>query len=190
MAAGHIAAAYHTDEWLFNLGNGWKATKVLGEGGFGEAVLWEYSGSGLSKPPVKQVVVKTGRVSQFGGPQSIVNNHARNKAKREGNVMKELAAQQSKHILRMYGDLTHDIADDEEVIRLFLEFCPGGDVSDAFLPNNCRFWKWPANRFRPANSFPDSTNERPEDIPEADLWEIFHCLALGISAIVSMILVF
>ena len=120
--------------------------------------LWEYAGDSSVAPPIREVVVKISRVSSrfsdYFDPM------------REGRLMEELAQLRSVHILRIFGKAVEDVQSDDEgpmnVVRLFLEYCPGGDVTG--LLNNGNSPKIPSNPFA-----------------ESDLWAIFYCLALGCS---------
>lgn len=70
----------------------------------------------------------------------------------------------------MFGDMYRDKSvggNDDHVIRLFLEFCPGGSL-DSLLEDF-----YTGRRRKPAPK---------EPLLEADIWTIFHCLALDASA--------
>lgn len=73
----------------------------------------------------------------------------------------------SPHLVRQYGGnrVGDSFGEMEEVVKLFLEFCPGGDL-DQFLPT----------------SEEDLKNPLPP-IDEYDLWAMFHCMALGVTVL-------
>ncbi|EKD16058.1 hypothetical protein MBM_06069 [Drepanopeziza brunnea f. sp. 'multigermtubi' MB_m1] len=127
-------------EWRY-LGADWRGTRILGEGAFGKAGLWE--GDPARAPPLTEVVVK----------RTVINNFSGAEALDEGINMALLAKFRSKHILRMYGPPRRNA----NVIHLFLEYCPGGDLG----------------------SF--TGDYRPGGWLEADLWAMFQCLVLGVS---------
>lgn len=91
---------------------------------------------------------------------------------REGLIMKQLQSAKSPHIVRMFGNMNRDKSvgnKDEQVIRLFLEYCPGRSLDSLLEQDYYR-----SMMRKPAPEVP---------IMEADLWAIFHCLALGAIAI-------
>lgn len=154
--------------WSQRLGKGWQGIKVLGQGGFGIAGLWKYQG------PKAQTIFRTRDVVV---KQSLVNRPTpiaiddddtleppiKRSAYDEGRILQMLATLNSKHIVKQYGTVQDDIFNSEKVVRIFLEFCPGGDLGrlqDVRLEEG----------------------ENPMSIEEVDVWAIFHCLALGVAA--------
>ena len=82
----------------------------------------------------------------------------------EGRILELLALAKSRHVLRQYGPLREDTNyANEKVIRLFLEYCPGGTLENLMEDNDRK--------------------ERVSNDPllEADVWAIFYCLALGVA---------
>lgn len=128
----------------------------MGEGSMGSVGLWEYSGDEASAPAIRQVIVK--ETSEY--VYRLVPN---GDWYLEGRLLETLSKVKSKHIVRMYGPPREDVRDDVPVIRLFLEHCPGADLT--FLLEK---------------------QERKEKLPnnpllEADIWAIFNCLALAVA---------
>lgn len=80
----------------------------------------------------------------------------------EGNFLAKLALLGSKHIIRQFGEnkLGDSFGTMGKVVRIFLEFCPGGDLGRFVGPPN-----------EPAET----------RLIEADIWAIFHCIALGLT---------
>jgi len=116
-------------KWKHRVGKGWAAKKVLGRGGQGIIGLWEYEGSDKSSQAMTQVVVKQACIQVPGGRRStglLAEEHFLNIFKYTG----------SPHILKMYRHLYKEIGnntmeyDHWEVHRIFLEFCPNGDLYD------------------------------------------------------------
>lgn len=121
------------------MGRGWVGRKVLGQGGQGVAGWWSYEGPG--NLPERDVVVKQGRgrVLWDGRPDGGVSG--------ESYFLKALLPAASPHILKImregqvyrdYGTSPIDNmhANVGEVHRIYLEFAPGGDLTD-----------WVANKF-------------------------------------------
>lgn len=104
--------------WKDRLGSGWKGKKFLGKGGFGIVGHWRYEGSDRNQR-VKDIAVK-----------QVFNKSLEN----EVVFLKRLAEVGTPHIVKMYGKLINDavFATDDvkagDVQRLYLEFCPGGDL--------------------------------------------------------------
>jgi predicted Ser/Thr protein kinase len=103
----------------------WKGESILGEGTFGIAGKWTYTGKDSNIP--KHIVVKESK----SGHQSL---------RREARML-ELLSGRSNHIVRMYGGLRieprraihgltrRDIDKGEvESLRIFMEYCQGGDL--------------------------------------------------------------
>lgn len=78
----------------------------------------------------------------------------------EGVLLERLSKIRSKHIVRQYGPLRRDRYKHRNVVRIYLEYCPGGDL------------KRMMNRRGGEHS-----------IEEEHIWSVFHCLALGLSAL-------
>lgn len=151
-------------EWKDRLGSDWNGVKLLGSGGFGVVGLWQYSSKGKhAKDPrmIKKVVVKQ---------SDIVYNKEKTKTRStgEGTILEMLSQIKSKHIVRQYGPLHKDIYASKDVVRIYLEYCPQGDLS--------RLMAKRMNRVGPA-----LVEEPP--IEEEDIWSVFHCLSLGISVL-------
>ncbi len=77
----------------------------------------------------------------------------------EGRIGEILAKAHSIHLVRQYGGAYTGTYLGNAVVRLYLEFCPGGDLRQItdLKPKD------------PANS-----------MAEEDVWAIFYCLALGV----------
>lgn len=143
-------------KWKNRVGRGWVAKKVLGRGGFGIVGHWEYVGPDRDFKPLKDVVVKQATTLRAGGTKGpgLIE---------EGEFLQSFLSARTKHIVRIYrrvyrdlgaGTLSQDPA--AEVHRMFLEFCPGGDLHDVW------------HKKKTAGELPFS---------EVQLWMIFHCLA-------------
>lgn len=133
------------DRWGPLFGPGWKGKRILGKGAFGIVGLWEYEGT--PAPPITQMAIK--QFHSKDSPNWTV----------ETGIMQRLAKVQSKHIIRQYvPPRTIPLKDGSSLIAMFLEYCPGGDLSKFIQPN-----------------------EPP--ILEIDLWAMFHCLALAMSVL-------
>lgn len=145
--------------WRHRIGQGWQGTKFLGKGSFGVTGLWEYKGDGPNPPALKQVVVKQTQ------PKAYDLENARSTLD-EGNIGFLLSGIRAKHLVRQYGGnrLGDRFAEMEQVVRIFLEYCPGGDL----------------HQFVPARS--EAIEQKLEPLSELDLWGIFKCLALGVLA--------
>ncbi|RDW64065.1 hypothetical protein BP5796_10567 [Coleophoma crateriformis] len=136
--------------WAHRLGSSWRGVRVLGSGSFGVAGLWQYSASGRhasSTRMIKEVVVK----------QVDVDYERRSTV--EGLVLEYLSHLHCKHLVRQFGPLRRDRYDDREVVRIYLEYCPGGDLQKMIRRR---------------------TGDR--SIEEEHIWSVFYCLALGLSA--------
>ncbi|CAG8951817.1 hypothetical protein HYFRA_00005621 [Hymenoscyphus fraxineus] len=150
--------------WKESLGPEWYGRKigvVLGRGGYGVVGLWQYNGPG--NPAVTQVAVKSTIIEYF--------DRKNPKWLREGTILKMAQAAKSPHIIRLFGNQSRDRAAGDiysDVIRLFMEFCPGGDLHNLYEE------RWAARKRGVLPEVP---------LLEADLWCIFHCLALGVGAL-------
>jgi len=145
-------------QWKSSLGPGWIGTKLLGKGGFGVAGLFEYHGPASSAPAITQIVVKMSeaQLPLFPDPQVFPKSKID-----EGITLRRLAACKSQHIVRIYGGnrLGDRFGEMGEVVRIFLEYCPGGDVG----------------------RFLSGYGESPlEPLEEVDVWALFYCMALGV----------
>lgn len=147
--------------WSQRLGDGWKGTRFLGKGNFGIVGLWEYRGDPARAPPVTQVVVKQSTDEPMDEFHEIWGGKS---AMDEGRILKLLGKLNSNHIIRQYGGnrVGDRFLDMGLVVRIFLEFCPGGDLDQLV-----------AGFEQP---------QRPV-LSEIDLWTIFKCLALGIAVL-------
>lgn len=126
--------------------------------------LWEYKGDASNPPPIKQVVVKQ---TQFGAYDLGGRQHGDNRSTLdEGNLGIVPGSIRAKHLVRQYGGnrLGDRFAEMDKVVRIFLEYCPGGDLQQ-FLPNEAT-----------------QVKEDKEPMSEMDLWGKFRCMALGILA--------
>ncbi len=106
----------------------WKATKLLGAGGFGLVALWEYQGhANLPDQKYRQVVVK-----EVIGGDPVQRNMSS-----EYEILNELQKTGSAHISHVLADARPIDADAENVDkkwnrlikRLILEYCPLGDMT-------------------------------------------------------------
>jgi hypothetical protein len=105
----------------------WKATKLLGAGGFGLVALWEYQGpENVQDQKYRQVVVK----EAMGGDPGQRNMSS------EHRILKELQKTGSAHVSHVLVDAQPIDADSENIDkewnglikRLILEYCPLGDM--------------------------------------------------------------
>jgi serine/threonine protein kinase len=155
-------------EWANRVGEGWKGTKILGRGSKGVAGLWEYRPENFdlsNAPTVRQMVVKMTELDdsdeqnrrRLEGPKTAFD---------EGNIGVKIAQIGSRHLVRQYGGsrLGDCFGEMGGVVKIFLEFCPGGDL-EQFFPRN-------------------EEEERNPRLPihEYDLWSLFHCMAVAIAA--------
>ncbi len=135
----------------------------------------------------------------------------------EGKQLSLLASFRSKHILRMYGPIRRDVFDKRKVLRLFLEYCPGHDLTQ-FAPqipqagdsdDDGEDSRSDSNSEVYEDDDVDATSSRAQTshhgsasnsgskrepgtarssakmiaLQEADIWAMFHCLALGVSVL-------
>lgn len=97
---------------------------MLGQGSFGIVGHWTYNGQSPNEEALKDIVVKQGS-SQRGGFRSEAEHYL------------ALNTSKSVHIPRMYRQIYVEKGsgifsgayDTGEVHRMFLEYCPGGDLS-------------------------------------------------------------
>ncbi|KAE8445529.1 hypothetical protein EG329_013292 [Mollisiaceae sp. DMI_Dod_QoI] len=147
-------------QWTNRLGEGWKGTKFLGQGSFGVTGLWEYQGkyNDPKAPAIKQVVVKMAQMF----PGAFAEDGDRS-ALEEGRIGRIIAGFGSNHLIRQFGGnrVGDHFSEMEDVVRIFLEYCPGGSLHQ-FLPQ--------------------AENLTPPPLHEADLWQIFDCMAKGVYA--------
>lgn len=155
-------------EWASRVGEGWKGTKILGKGSKGVAGLWEYrpeNGDLSNAPAVRQMVVKMTQLDdseeqgrrRLNGPKTAFD---------EGDFGVKISKIGSRHLVRQYGGnrLGDYFGEMDRVVKIFLEYCPGGDL-DQFFPG----------------SEEEGRNPR-KPIHEYDLWTMFHCMAVAIAA--------
>jgi len=121
------------------LGSGWKAKRLLGRGTNGVVGLWEYEGE--ETKTVKQIAIKQ-------------SHTYRKEPMLESNFMEVLNEAKSIHIVRQYREATLQSTGVGNVVTMFLEFCPNGDVSS--LSRN---------------------HGKQPGVLEIDLWDLFYCLA-------------
>ncbi|KAE9367894.1 kinase-like protein [Stipitochalara longipes BDJ] len=146
--------------WKFRIGKGWKGKKVLGEGGQGIVGHWTYEGEDRDQKTVKDLAVK--QALRFGPAYSWGDG-----LESEARWLSMLARAKTPHIVKMYKHLFEEegqrtFSQDWGLVqRIYLEFCPGGDLSG-----------WLSKYIY-----------NPRNISEEDLWSIFQCLARGVFAI-------
>lgn len=147
-------------QWRDRIGEGFIGKKFLGIGSFGVTGLWEYTSPQYydpKAPPIKQVVVKMSQLypAAFEGTGRSVLE--------EGNIGRIIAGYGSNHLIRQYGGnrVGDRFSEMGDVVKIFLEFCPGGSL-DQLLPQ------------------PGQKTQEP--LHEADMWQIFNCLAMGVYA--------
>ncbi len=116
----------------------------------------EYEGDSQPPPTFTKIVVK----QQAHDPD--VDDEG---LEIEGRVLALLSTVQSRHIIRIFGSARLDTYAGPEVSRIFLEYCPGGDIEQ--LLEDWGGWR---NSVAPA-----------KPLIEADIWAVFHCLALGVA---------
>jgi len=158
------------DAWLAssskwnNLGPGWKGTKLLGNGPSAVA-LFTHGGADVHAPTLKEVVVKQ-KPNNTTDPDLVALDIFPRTPFDEGNIQYKLSIARSKHIVRSYqGPLIDNRDPNAEVVRIFMEYCPGGDL-DRFL------------RYQMADGSVKVGDLQRLD--EADIWSIFHCIAYGL----------
>lgn len=142
--------------WKDRLGQGWKGTRFIGQGSYGKVGLWEFEDAKQPEPLIKQIAIKQQEENPFAPEIEL---------EAEGRIMALLTTIRSKHLVRLYGQPKADTENGNKVVRLFMEYCPGGDLTR--LMEN--MWR---NTIAP---------ETP--LGEADIWAMFYCLALGVAAI-------
>jgi hypothetical protein len=159
-------------QWQSRVDVGWKSTKLLGRGSTGVAGLWEYlpadaisSSTAATVPKFKHVVVKMSPIDKFAnlgrkrinGPLTAMD---------ESNMGLKLSAIVARHVVHQYrGNRVGDsFGELDEVVQLFLEYCPGGDL-DPFFPRTLE----------------EVENPLPP-LHEYHFWTLFHCMAVGIMA--------
>ena len=105
----------------------WKATKLLGSGGFGLVALWEYQGpANVQDQKYRQVVVKE---AMGGDPGQCYMSS-------EHRILKELLKTGSAHVTHVLADARAINSGAENIDkewnglikRLILEYCPLGDM--------------------------------------------------------------
>jgi len=105
----------------------WKATKLLGAGGFGLVALWEYQGpENVQGQKYHRVVVKE-VMDGDPGQRNMSSEH---------RILKELLKTGSAHVTHVLADARAINADAENIDkewnglikRLILEYCPLGDM--------------------------------------------------------------
>ena len=150
--------------WKDRVGKGWVANKVLGQGGYGIVGHWEYKGPDRDSKPLKDVVVKQATTWRLGGRKSEGLDE-------EADFLQTFLTSRTQHIVRIYRRIYKDIGagtvkpdPTHEVHRIFLEFCPGGDL---------------------ANFFNKKKRDAQLPLSEIELWMIFHCLARALLVIHS-----
>jgi hypothetical protein len=120
--------------WKNRVGKGWVAKKVLGQGGVGVVGHWEYQGPDRAMKPLKDIAVKQAPARR----KSRKTNEWTGAGLEKEAQFLMLFAGRTQHIVRMYrhmykdtgsgpGSVLADLA--TEVHRIFLEYCPGGDLA-------------------------------------------------------------
>jgi serine/threonine protein kinase len=150
-------------QWSQRLGEGWKGIRFLGRGAFGVVGLWEYQGdpTAPSAPKITKVVVKM----SCDEPMDQANLVFGTKSPfEEGWMLEQLAKAGSPHIIRQYGGnkIGDRFGDMDKVVRIFLEYCRGGDLDQFVGPVG---------------------GKAEEPLSEVDLWTIFRCLAKGVAVL-------
>lgn len=108
--------------WI-GLGNPshWTGIRILGKGGFGVAGLWQYVGPAHLAPVsgIRELCVK----------QTVVGRTEKRDVYEEGRILKMLSEVDGcTHVVKMYGGVEEDVFEGLGVVRLFLEYCVGGDL--------------------------------------------------------------
>ncbi|KUJ20931.1 uncharacterized protein LY89DRAFT_715236 [Mollisia scopiformis] len=145
--------------WKTRLQSGFKGQRILGVGSYGIAGLWSYEGPPETAPAIQHVVAKECEIAKFDKREDVFV---------EGRILSMLEKVQSRHILRMYGPVMNDENLGEEVVRLFLEYCPDGDLGRLLNP-------------KPTGRKNEIVKPPRTPILEVDLWAMFYCLALGLA---------
>jgi serine/threonine protein kinase len=150
--------------WTRKLGKGWVGKRFLGKGQFGIVGLWEYQGPPQMAPEITQVVVKQVclDMAHIEPPWGEMTGLS------EGTILQKLSKVNTRHIIKMYGGnkLGDRFGEMSVVVKMFLEFCPGGDLEQLLVG-------WDED-YAPMR--------RKHVYDESDIWTIFYCLALGIAA--------
>lgn len=147
-------------DWEQRLGEGWTGTKFLGKGSFGIVGLWEYRGDPANAPEITQVVVKQCEDADQDPERNIWGGKT---PYDEARILTKLSKAKTNHIIKQYGGnrVGDKFLEMGYVVRIFLEFCPGGDLKQLLAKEG----------------------EDPNTaLSEADFWAIFNCLALGVFA--------
>jgi hypothetical protein len=106
-------------------------------------------------PAIKQAVVKQCPISKF---------EAHEDPYAEGRILEELSRIKSRRIIGQFGPMRRDFVGNSEVVRIFLEYCPGGSLD-----------KWMESPSR-------ATSMSNAPFYEVDVWAMFPCLVLGVAA--------
>lgn len=152
-------------DWTHKLGEGWKGKKFLGKGQFGIVGLWQYEGPAENAPQITQVVVKQVSLDMA---HSVVPWGGEMNGLSEGKLLQKLSKVDTRHIIKMYGGnkAGDRFSEMGVVVRMLLEFCPGGDLEQLMVGYDKHHVSAP----------------REDTWSEVDLWAMFHCMALGIVA--------
>lgn len=149
-------------EWT-DLKRTWRATKILGAGSYGICGLWRYVGEAGNWTGPNHVVVK--QMAQQNYEFQVESTLMERIMKYTGGT---------DHVVKLYkacytspGSGTSDVDPNPfdpitgaydgalDVARIYLEYCPGGDLHEAAIN-----FPWPALRW-----------------PEEILWRLLHCFA-------------
>jgi len=121
--------------WKNHVGKGWVARRVLGQGGFGVVGHWEYQGPDRAMKPLKDVAVKQASVMRKSRRANVMTRTEG--LEKEAKFLMLFAQRRTQHIVKMYRRLYTDTGSGAnsvtadpatEVHRIFLEYCPGGDL--------------------------------------------------------------
>ncbi|CAG8955647.1 hypothetical protein HYFRA_00009601 [Hymenoscyphus fraxineus] len=157
--------------WQNRIPDGWVGTKFLGKGGFGVTGLWEYKGDPAKAPAITKVVIKMTELLSEDFQGTGVDTRPKKDRLFEGRILERLSQRRNGHVVRSFGGnrLGDRFGDMREVVKIFMEFCPGGDV-DVFLPK----------------SYPIKGEVGGMGLEEVDLWALFCCMAEGVVVIAEM----
>ncbi|KAL2064718.1 hypothetical protein VTL71DRAFT_3856 [Oculimacula yallundae] len=138
--------------WRHRVGKGWVPKKLLGKGTFGVVGHWTYVGPDRESKSLKDLAVK-----QSTKMKLLLRGYG---LEVEAWALLHLGRAKSQHVLKMYRHLYEEEGqrtnsfDVGLVHRIFLEYCPNGDLGD-----------WLRDRL-----------DNNTSVPESEMWAIFHCL--------------
>lgn len=131
-------------KWKNRVGKDWKAVKVIGRGGQGVVGHWTYDGPDRHLRTLKDVAVKqavkSGPFYKFGDGLET-----------EAAILSLFQPVKTQHVVKMYRHMYEEMGegtdkfDHGRVHRIFLEFCPGGDLynwlnsyMNTYFPRYCK----------------------------------------------------